>query len=136
MSRNESNGSTPKRPKPMAMVGAGTLASAIWKTGDEASGWRYRFNVFRQLPGNGRVSQLFQPADLRDWVKLTQVLAAVLADDGCLSRKDRRLLRRLAVELDEVNQCMGPSDALSDSHDPGGSNHQPRNHTYGNTTDS
>ena len=120
----------------MAMVGAGTLASAIWKTGDEASGWRYRFNVFRQLPGNGRVSQLFQPADLRDWVKLTQVLAAVLADDGCLSRKDRRLMRRLAVELDEVNQCLGPSDALSDSHTSAPAIQQTWNDKHGNATHS
>lgn len=94
----------PPHPKPMAMVGAGPLTSAIWKTGDEQGGWRYRFNLFRQLAPTGHVSQLFQPTDLTHLVKLTQVLAAVLADDGCLSAAERRLLRELATTLDEVTR--------------------------------
>jgi glutaredoxin len=56
------NRSKSPRVKPYAMVGSGKLTSAIWKTGDEASGWRYRFNLFR-MSANGRVEQRFRPAD-------------------------------------------------------------------------
>ena len=35
-------------PKPTMLVGAGPLTSAIWKLGNDESGWRYRFNVVRQ----------------------------------------------------------------------------------------
>jgi hypothetical protein len=38
----ESKKDKPDSPKPMMMVGAGPLTSAIWKTGDEHTGWRYR----------------------------------------------------------------------------------------------
>ena len=101
--------------KPTAMVGAGPLTSAIWKFGDEHGGWRYRFNLFRQLAGTGHVSQLFQPADLTHLVKLTQVLAAVLADDGCICAQQRRLLQHLAVELDDITQRLTAFDDLSNS---------------------
>jgi hypothetical protein len=84
------------------MVGAGPLTSAIWKSGDERSGWRYHFNVFRQLATNGHVSQLFHPADLMHFVKLTRVLAAVIADDGCLTVTERTSLLRLVADLDDV----------------------------------
>jgi hypothetical protein len=86
--------------KPYAMVGAGQLASAIWKTGDEVAGWRYQFNLFRMSP-KGRIGQQFGPADLVPLVKLVRVLAAVLADDGCVSPTQQTELARLAVLLDE-----------------------------------
>src|SRR5687768_16873815 len=98
---------THKQSRPMAMVGAGDLTSTIWKVGDEYSGWRYRFNVFRQPSRTGNVSRLFRPADLLDIVKLTQVLTAVLADDGCLPQRERATLLRLASELDDVLQRSG-----------------------------
>jgi hypothetical protein len=103
----ESKKDKPDSPKPMMMVGAGPLTSAIWKTGDEHTGWRYRFNVFRQLAESGHVSQLFHPADLIQFVKLTQVLAAVLADDGCLPQTERSSLQQLASELDDILQHLG-----------------------------
>lgn len=89
-----------KQEKPYAMVGSGRLASSIWKTGDESSGWEYRFNVFRLAPG-GRVGQRFRPNDLKDIVKLVKVLAAVLLDDGCISGKERLRLSQLVAELDQ-----------------------------------
>lgn len=92
----------PRTPKPFVLVGAGPLSSTVWKTGDEHSGWRYRFNLFRLPAHNGRVSQLFRPSDLVDLAKLLQVLAAVIADDGCLTQTDRRMLTRLNAELDEL----------------------------------
>ena len=85
------------------MLGAGRLASVLWKTGDELSGWRYRFNVYRMTASNGEVCQLLRPADVRDLVKLSQVLAAVLADDGCVSVKQRRELADLAAKLAAIN---------------------------------
>jgi hypothetical protein len=90
-------------PKPMAIVGAGPLTSMIWKDGDRHSGWRYRFNAFRSAAG-GRVSQLFRPADVIHFVKLAQVLAAVISDDGCLSQTERGVLKQLADDLDQLRQ--------------------------------
>jgi hypothetical protein len=92
---------TPVHLKPMGIVGAGPLTSMIWKTGDQDAGWRYRFNLFRTPARGGRVSQLFTPADVIHFVKLAHVLAAVLADDGCLSPVERGVLKRLAADLDE-----------------------------------
>lgn len=89
-------------PKPYCTVGAGQLTSFVWKSGDESGGWRYRFNIFRLSAKGSRVNQLFSPRDLFHFVKLTQVLAAVFSDDGCLSEVDRGVLKRLAAELDSL----------------------------------
>lgn len=89
---------SPTNRKPYAMVGAGRLAASIWKDGDECTGWKYRFNLFR-LAENGRVGQKFKPTDLKHLVKLVQVLAATLADDGCLKPSVRRELERLSASL-------------------------------------
>ena len=75
--------------------------SSIWKLGGVESGWRYRFNVVRQSSDHEHFTDLFQPNDLIHFIKLIQVLAAVIADDGCLSQTERIMLRRLAVRLDE-----------------------------------
>ncbi len=88
--------------KPYCSLGAGCLSSFLWKIGDQGSGWRYRFNLFRLAGKNGRVSQLFRPADLMHFVKLVQVMASVISDDGCLSPMDRGVMRRLATDLDEL----------------------------------
>ena len=86
---------------PIELVGAGSLVSSIWKLGGVESGWRYRFNVVRRSSDYGHFTDLFQPNDLIHFIKLIQVLAAVIADDGCLSQSERIMLRRLAVSLDE-----------------------------------
>ena len=91
----------PGDPRPMELVGAGPLMSSIWKLGGVESGWRYRFNVVRRSSEHGRFTDLFQPNDLLHFIKLIQVLAAVIADDGCLSQSERIILRGLAVRLDE-----------------------------------
>lgn len=89
------------RPKPMMHVGVGPLTSSIWKLRNDESGWRYRFNVIRQSSHHGHFTDLFHPRDLIHFIKLIQVLAAVIADDGCLSQSERIMLRRLAISLDE-----------------------------------
>lgn len=90
--------------KPYAMLGAGQLVSGIWKSGDERSGWTYRFNLYRSNHRTGHVSQLLRPDDVTDLVKLCQVLAATLAEDGCIAVPLRRALARLAAELDSITQ--------------------------------
>ena len=84
---------------PYCMLGAGKLASTVWKTGDEASGWRYRFNVFR-LSSSGRVSQSLRAEDLVALAKLTRVIASILIDDGCIAPQERAALRGLVAFLD------------------------------------
>lgn len=88
-------------PRPMELAGAGPLMSSIWKLGGEQSGWRYRFSIVRRSMDRSHFTDLFQPNDLIHFIKLIQVLAAVIADDGCLSQPERIMLRRLAVRLDE-----------------------------------
>lgn len=68
--------------KPYATMGAGRLASTLWKEADRRGGWRYRFNLFRMSAPNGHVSQRFRPEDLPDLVKLVQILSAALTHDG------------------------------------------------------
>ena len=87
--------------QPYAKLGAGKLAATLWKKGGEQAGWYYRFNLFR-MTHRGRVSQLFLPADIVDLIRLSRVLAATLADDGCLSPPLRSELARLAAALDQV----------------------------------
>ena len=89
-------------PKPMMLVGAEHLTSAVWKLGDEESGWRYRFNVARQLVASECVTDLFQPMDLIHFVKLVQVLAAEIANDGCLTHDESMMLKNLLRQLDEI----------------------------------
>lgn len=85
--------------RPYTAVGAGALTATIWKSGNEAAGWRYGFNVFRQSRRSGRVTQLYQPADVADLVQLCRVLATVLAEDGCLDHRVRQELAELAETL-------------------------------------
>ena len=82
----------------MEIVGAGRLIATIWKLGGEHTVWRYRFNLVRQTSDSGIVSDFFQPADLIHFIKLIQLLAAVIADDGCLTQGERTTLRNLAAQ--------------------------------------
>ena len=95
----------PGDPRPIELVGAGRLISSIWKLGGVDSSWRYRFNVVRKSSDHEHFTDLFQPNDLIHFIKLIQVLAAVIADDGCLSQPERIILRRFAVRLDEFLGC-------------------------------
>lgn len=91
-------------PKPYAMLGAGQLVSSLWKSGDDRAGWTYRFNIYRMGGRSGHVSQLFQPADVKDLIKLCQVLAATLADDGCIASDLRTELASLFTRLDGITE--------------------------------
>ena len=100
-------------PKPMEIVGAGPLISTIWKLGGEHTVWRYRFNLVRQISGRGIVTDLFQPTDLIHFVKLIQVLATMIADDGCLTQAERTTLRNLSAQLDDF---LGGANVKVDEH--------------------
>lgn len=88
--------------KPYRFVGAGRLTSMLWKTGDEHSGGKYRFNIVRGPTLLESFNPLFEPADLSDLVKLAQVMASVIADDGCLHADDRKRLKSLISDLDAL----------------------------------
>ena len=100
-------------PKPMEIVGAGPLISTIWKLGGEHTVSRYRFNLVRQTSDRGIVTDLFQPTDLIHFVKLIQILATVIADDGCLTQAERTTLRNLAAQLDDF---LGGANVKADEH--------------------
>ena len=85
----------------MEIVGAGPLLANIWKLGNEHTGWRYRFNLTRQTSDRSVFTDLFRPTDLVSFIKLIQVLAAVIADDGCLNQAERTMLKSIAKQLDE-----------------------------------
>jgi hypothetical protein len=96
--------------RPYEMIGAGRVVSSVWKRGDEAQGWTYRFNVFRMDSRNGSVSRLFRPADLFDLLKLCRLLAVELAGDGCLPACDLHRLIDIADALDSLlEELAGPA---------------------------
>lgn len=73
------------------------------------------------------------------FVKLVQVMASVIADDGCLSAVERGVLRRLASDLDEMlNGAKKPAanpraTSPLKSEQPHSTN---KDHLHGNETDS
>ena len=89
----------------MELAGAGPLMSSIWKLGGEQSGWRYRFSIVRRSMDRSHFTDLFQPNDLIHFIKLIQVLAAVISADGCLTPAERTMLTGLAVKLEEFLGC-------------------------------
>lgn len=95
-------------PRPYAMLGAGQVMSSLWKQGDPASGWAYRFNVFRMSRADGQVSQLLRPEDVHDLVQICRILAAELVHDGCLPHAQRRALANLAETLNELTDTWRP----------------------------
>jgi len=129
MKANSKRTQEPCCPKPMMLVGAGPLTSAIWKLGDEESGLRYRFNVVRQSAPGGCVTDLFQPMDLIHFIKLIQVLAAEIANDGCLTHDERVMLRNLAVQLDECPG--GTADETEGETTPNTRNNSQDDHSKG-----
>jgi hypothetical protein len=101
-------------PQPYCTIGAGRLTSFVWKTGNQDAGWRYRFNLFRMTHAGAQVSQLYKPSDLMHLVKLVQVMASVLLDDGCIGRTERSMLRNLAKGLDKVTARSATSASSED----------------------
>ena len=93
------------------MVGAEQLTASVYKTGDELTGFDYHFNMTRLNNRTGGVSQWFTPDDICAMVKMVRVLAAELADDGCMDEALRNQLFRLAAALDDAIAEASPTDA-------------------------
>ena len=87
---------------PHAIVGAGRLVSAIWKSENEEAPSSYRFNVYRMNTATGRVTHRFAPKDIEHLVRLAQVLAIELSNDGSLDAELRDDLERLEACLHDV----------------------------------
>jgi hypothetical protein len=86
---------------PYAVLGAGDLVSHLTRTADESVGCYYRFSLVR-LQKNGELTPLLRPVDLPDLVKVCQVLAFTIADDGWITEELRAELFALARALDEI----------------------------------
>lgn len=87
---------------PYCRVGAGEITAALWKLPSGSALPRYRFRIFRQVHCEAGDASLFKPADLPSLVRLLQVLAATLDDDGCLPPATRQTIRQLAHRLDQL----------------------------------
>lgn len=70
----------PTNNKPIAMVGAGQLAAAVWATTDARGARRHSFNVFRIDASTGCVTQRFTDADVADLAKLAEVLTVAMTE--------------------------------------------------------
>lgn len=87
-------------PTPVAVLGAGNLISHVYRGSEET----YVFNLFRQT-ATLETTHRFGVGDLRDMVKLCQVLSYSMLDDGWLNEEQREQLLELNEQLDEITQA-------------------------------
>ncbi len=85
--------------QPIAVLGAGELVSHLTRV-DDGEG-HYQFNVFR-FGENAAATHALGPSDLRDLVKLCQVVAFAIVDDGWIAVEQRLELLDLVAELDQI----------------------------------
>ena len=86
--------------RPCSVLGAGRLTATLWRT--EGPDAVYGFNVVRTDATTGEVTQRFQPDDISDFIRLTQLLASEVARDQTLDPRSRDNLACLADALEEV----------------------------------
>lgn len=89
--------------RPIAVLGAGDLVSHLHRRTDAHGSESYRFSLFR-LDEEMRTTHELRGCDLLDLVKLCQVLAFAIEDDGWLAMDEREELRKLFADLDEVTR--------------------------------
>ncbi len=89
--------------QPVAVLGAGNLVSHLHRENGADDASNYRFSVFRLTPELQATHEL-RPCDLPDLVKLCQVLAFAIADDGWIPSDSTDALRELFDDLDELTQ--------------------------------
>lgn len=89
--------------QPIAVLGAGDLVSHLYRDQEELDSAEYRFNMFR-LGTDMAVTHELRPCDLRDIVKLCQVLAFAIVDDGWSPPAVREALLELNERLDELTR--------------------------------
>lgn len=91
------------RGRPIAVVGAGDLVSHLHRGEDAGNPANYRFHVFR-LSDDSQATHELRPSDLWDLIKLCQVLAFAIADDGWIPVETRSALHDLFDDLDALTQ--------------------------------
>lgn len=92
-----------RRSQPVAVLGAGQLVSHLYRHDGESGQSEYRFSVCR-IAESLQTTHGLRAGDLRDLVKLCQVLAFAIEDDGWLSPAMQTELRSLFDELDEITR--------------------------------
>ena len=85
--------------QPLAVLGAGDLVSHLTRT-DNGEG-HYQFNVIRFGP-RAEATHALRPTDLHDLVKLCQVVAFAVVDDGWIAVEQRLALLDLIAKLDQI----------------------------------
>ena len=88
--------------KPCAMLGAGNLASMLWRRDGRCDEDALRFNIFQVTEENGQVSQTFGLRHIEDLAELVQVLAYVLSEEDWLKPESRDDLSCLCACLGDV----------------------------------
>ena len=89
----------PSAVEPVAVLGAGELIAHLCRNDNET----YRFSMFR-LRADGTPTHRLRETDLRSVVKLCQVLAFAVVDDGWLTEDQRAATEGLSVQLDELTR--------------------------------
>ena len=89
--------------QPIAVLGAGELVSHLYRASDASGSANYRFNIFR-LHCDLQTTHEFRPSNLPDLIKLCQVLAFAIEDDGWVCVATRERLRDLLNDLDEITR--------------------------------
>lgn len=89
--------------QPIAVVGAGDLVSHLHRHSDELHPAIYRYSIFR-FSREFEVTHGLRACDLRDIVKLCQVLAFTMVDDGWLRSNEREVVIELVDALDELTR--------------------------------
>jgi len=102
METNANGKNAASEKKPIAILGAGRLATMLWRSQVGKCGWFYRFNIFRINQHSGRITQHFTSEDITDFAKLVQLLACAMSEDGYLEPDLRDDLSCLASCLADV----------------------------------
>lgn len=100
---------TSQQKRPVAVLGAGDLVSHLHRGGDAGEAAGYRFSVFR-LSGELEATHELRPGDLHDMVKLCQVLAFAIVDDGWIPTETSHSLRQLYDQLDTLTRQWSDTD--------------------------
>ena len=98
--------------QPYCFLGSGRLVAILWKTPTSEFDARYRFSVGCGPTSGDESSLFFEPADIKYLVKLAQVTASFIADDGCMDEFQRNEIRQVAEELDQLTQQWDATDRL------------------------
>ena len=105
----------PKDNRPIAILGAGDLISHLHRGQTCSDSPVYEFNLFRFTENREATHQL--TADhLWDLVKLCQILAFAIRDDGWLSPETHESLTRLFEELYELTRGWDESSSQVKKH--------------------